>query len=279
LEKKDRTQEVPPDGTPLWALEHFQRFLDQSAELESLLNLSTRGIGLLRGIPKTIDVLAKIKNESNTSEHQARMERAKKESELAQKEIENGFPLLHSQAAVTIWTFLEAAIRGNLCAWIKNLTDDHDIIELKKIKVNIYAYNQLSEYDRVLYLYDLYEKEVAVGELYGTKRFEKLLNPFGLSGPLTQKIKQDIFELAQIRNVIVHRGGIADYQLVQKLSNSKFKPGQTIKLSNEDIHRYFDSVHEYVVLLICRTGTKFGVDMSDNLNSILKSHLRNDGQH
>jgi hypothetical protein len=270
LAEENKVQEAPLGGAPKWAYEHFERFLDQSQELESLLNLSTKGIGLLRGIPKTIEILGKLSEEVGTSKHQTRMERVRQESELAQKEIENGFPLLHNQAAVTIWTFLEAAIRGNLCAWIRNLNDEHEIDEIKKIKVNIYTYNKLSEYDRSYFLYDLYEKEMGAGELYGTNRFEKLLNPFGLAGPLTPKIKHDIFELAQIRNVIVHRGGIADYQLVQKFSNSKFKPGETIKLSSEDIHRYFNSVQEYIVLLICRTGTKFGVDMSDSSDTILK---------
>ena len=45
---------------PNWAMEPFEYFLDQTEYLSQILHLTIRGISGLRGIPKIVEVVAKV---------------------------------------------------------------------------------------------------------------------------------------------------------------------------------------------------------------------------
>ena len=123
--KKSRAKKavlVKPKA-PDWATKPFDRLLSRTETLTRLMYLSTKGISILRAIPKLVDVLAKAKGEHGSKTHTARLEEAKKEAELAQREVDQGFPLLHNQAVILTWAFLEGTIKTFICEWIKNVPD------------------------------------------------------------------------------------------------------------------------------------------------------------
>jgi hypothetical protein len=61
---------------------------------------------------------------------------------------------------------------------------------------------------------------------YGTGSFEHVLNQFQLSGKVDPRIKQTIWEMLNIRNVIIHRGSVADRRLVEGCPWMELKIGQ-----------------------------------------------------
>src|SRR5690606_2128740 len=104
-------------GAPEWSVAPIRNIVNQIHRQGQLLDICRSGISILRGTPKLIEVLSKIHvaGEPNT-----KLEQAQKEAELAQREVDEGFPLLVSQATVTLWSTLEAGIRLLVVRWMQN---------------------------------------------------------------------------------------------------------------------------------------------------------------
>lgn len=178
---------------------------------------------------------------------------------------------MHSQAIILLWAFLEGTIKTFVCEWIKNMPESYSVPEIRRIKVEIGQYESIRPEDRAAYIYELYERDSALGD--GVSRFEKILSPLGISGPITDKIRKELHTLAQIRNVIMHRGGTIDRKLLDQCPYLKQNVGEEIAIRPSDSNSYVKSVEEYVILLICRIGLRFGVDTSADLDVILNTKL------
>lgn len=248
-------------GAPPWATEPFKRFVNQTERLDQVVHLSMRGISGLRGVPGLVKALAKVEDEHSEKAKQ-RLEDADRTAELAKREVETGFPVLHSQAVVNLWSLLEALIHDFLCAWLLNTPDALFVDAIRKLRVRLGEYEQLEKKDRISYIVELLEKELVIGVKYGVPRFEMMLAPFKLGGTVSSALRRDILELGQVRNIIVHRGGIADQQFASTCPWMKLESGDELKVTHKMLSRYFHSVHDYAVILICRVGEHHGVDMS-----------------
>lgn len=259
-EQKENSDKKP--GAPKWATQPFRDFMDQTERLGHLLHLSMSGISMLRGVPKIVQVLAKVEEDFSEEAHD-RFENAKKEAELAHREVNDGFPLLHAQTTIALWSALEAAIRLFIVRWLQNYKQAMEVEEIQKLRVRIGEYERFEGEERFFYIIDRLEQELSAPLKTGIKRFELLLEPFGLSGPVDEDVSRNLFELNQIRNTLVHRSGFADRRLVDSCPWMKLRIGDPVKVNHEMIEQYFQSVTEYAVDLIARIGEHFGVDMSE----------------
>lgn len=255
-------------GAPSWATGPFKEFIDHGERLGHLLHLSMRGISVLRGMPRIVVVIAKV--ESDDSEDTARrLDSARKEADLAQREVNEGFPLLTAQTVIALWCALEAAIRLFLARWLQHNKDALEVDAVQKLRVRIGEYEQLKDDDRYFYILDRLEQETSAPLKCGVTRFELLLEPFGLAGAVDEKDRRDLFELNQVRNCLVHRSGIADRRLVESCPWLNLTTGATLKVDSAMTNCYFDAAMSYTVALIVRLGERYGVDMSD-----VKNHSR-----
>jgi len=198
---------------PDWATAPFTRFLDQAERLGQILEISMRGIMAITVIPDAIQFLARAGSEDSAIT-EAKLEKARVEAELADSEAKKGFPVLHAQAVVTLWSYLEALARSFATEWLRNRPDAIQNPVVSRLKAKIGEYEMLSAQERPSYIFDLLEQELGTNLRSGINRVETLLAPFGLSGDVPDDIQRDIFEMGQIRNVLVHRGGIADRRFV-----------------------------------------------------------------
>lgn len=270
-EQKENSHKKP--GAPKWATKPFRDFIHQTERLDQLLHLSMDGISMLRGVPKIVQALAKADGKSGEEVHD-RLESAKKEAELAHREINDGFPLLHAQTTIALWSALETAIRLFLARWLQNYKQAMEVEAIQKLRVRIVEYERLEGEDRFFYILNRLEQELATPLKTGVKRFELLLEPFGLSGPVDEDVRRNLFELNQVRNVLVHRSGVADRRLVDSCPWLKLKVGEPVKVNHEMTDHYFQSALKYATELIVRIGEHFGVDMSEFHS---KSQATNEG--
>jgi len=260
-------------GAPKWATQPLRDFTDQTERLYQLRHLSMNGISMLRGVPKLVQVLAKIEGESGEEAHD-RFESAKKEAELAYREVNDGFPLLHAQTMIALWAALEATIRLFLVRWLQNYKQAMEVEAIQKLRVRIGEYERLEGEDRFFYILDRFEQELAAPLKTGITRFELLLAPFGLSGPVDEDVRRNLFELNQVRNILVHRSGFADRRLVDSCPWLKLRVGDPVKVNHEMTVHYFQSGMKYATELIARIGEHFGVDMGEFRS---KSQATNEG--
>ncbi len=252
-----------------WKIDLFKRFLSQVERLEHVLHLSMQGISTLRGMPKVIEALAAyeagIDNpKSNSKTRQISPEEANLIAELAKHEVDSGFPLLHANAAVNLWSLLDALIHSYMCNWIATTPESLSRAPIDRLRIKIGEYEKLKGNDRVAYIVDLLEKELSAGLPYGAKRFEKMLAVCEMSGKVSASIRRDILELAQVRNVILHCNSVIDQQFVDSCPWVKLSSGDELVVTHRMFQRYSEAVHIYATELICRAAEGDGVDMSES---------------
>ena len=258
LKKKEIKK--PKPHAPEWATQPFGEFLERTHRLGQLLHLSMSGISNLRGIPTLVELLAEVAEEYKERSHD-RLKAAKKEAELAEKEVAEGFPILHAQTTISLWSNLEAAIRLFIVRWIQNDKKALKTETIQRLRVTISDYESLEGEDRYFYILDRLEQELSAPLKMGITRFESILEPFDLSGPVDENMRRDLFEFNQIRNVLVHRSGLADRRLINSCPWMNYKVGDAVKVSHEMIERYFEATYYYITELMVRVGMYFGLDV------------------
>jgi hypothetical protein len=170
---------------------------------------------------------------------------ARSEADLAEREIASGFPLLHEQAIVSLWAWTESMVKSLLTAWLLNRPEAYSLAQIQRLRVSIGDYEPLDREERSFFIIELLDRELNAPLKQGCTRFESLLTPFGLSGPVQEKLARDMFELNQVRNLIVHRGGIVDRRFRANCPWLGLRLGDRFLVTQKNSAAYFESVLLY----------------------------------
>jgi len=194
---------------------HFLRYVEESGEL---VELSSRGTALLAKQPALIEALLNL-NEYRAGEpdpdREQVLENAQRLANLAQREIERDFPLLHAHAIVGIWGALEAWIDEMCIRWIA-LFPEHCDWGDRRIRVSP---NDLLEDDpqaKAFLLLAAIKTDRKAHEKLGVGQFESVMKPLGLDGPVPSPVSDSLFKMQQVRHVYAHRAGVADSVFVER---------------------------------------------------------------
>jgi hypothetical protein len=195
----ERADTATKPQMPDWALEVFKEFIDHGRKLGQVLRLSVMGIHMVRAGPDALKALAEGQRvlgeiDGNLAEQAERLKEAERDRELAQHEVDHGFPLLYEQATVALWSSLEALIRTFVAKWLENSPDAWRCDEICRLRVRLGDYEALGRSDRCLWIVDLLDQETGGPLRNGVNRFECLLQPFGLGGKLDDKTQKVLFE-------------------------------------------------------------------------------------
>jgi hypothetical protein len=102
-----------------------------------------------------------------------------------------------------------------------------------RIRVPVGEYERLDGEDRVRYLLGMIERVLGAGLKPGIGRFECLLKPLGIAPADDDEIRRDLYELAAIRNAIVHRAKLADSRLLSLCPWLPYKDGDALNVSRD----------------------------------------------
>jgi len=105
----------------------------------------------------------------------------------------------------------------------------------------------------------------ALDQTQGIDGLERLLSHIGLSGEVKAETKKAMWEIQNIRNVIVHRGSIADRRLIKHCPWTGLKVGDEVKVSHTDIHKYDTALHDYILTIIRRLAAKYDVAIDERV--------------
>jgi hypothetical protein len=141
------------------------------------------------------------------------------------------------------------------------LTNDSAVLhseKFAKIRIPLGVFESLEKDERMRLIASEYERSEITGRRHGSERCEAALEPLGLSGPVEPDIKKDFHEIHHIRNVLVHRGGIADRRIVEGCPWLCLKSGDRIAVSHEMQRRYNMAVVNYTMTIVSRIARRFG---------------------
>lgn len=186
------------------------------------------------------------------------------------KQVTNDLPYLTTNGIVKLFSYLEETIRSLIISIFKIEGNIEKIPIFEKVKLNIHDYLKYEPEEFYELLYSKYQEQIpAFGKNereesysgYGIERFERQLQPLGLSGKIEKKDKENIYELIQLRHCIAHRDSIVDSKLLRKCPQLNFKIGDEVAISIDRFNEYHVSLKNYLSLIISRVKNHIkGID-------------------
>jgi hypothetical protein len=246
---------------PSWASDPFYDFLEHQQDLARTLRMSMNGISMLIARHGVIEILQQGKTDDDLEV----LEKAARERDLAQSEVDNDFPILHEHATVALWGSLEALVLSFAASWLENKAGAGQVeaVKKQKLKIKLGDYESIAAADRCLWVIELIDRETSGPLKNGVNRFENLLQAFRLNGTTLEELKKTLFEMSQLRHAIVHRRGRADRKLIEACPWLSLKSGDRIKITHKMWRTYSDAAVEYVSELIQRVRIDFGLGRFD----------------
>jgi hypothetical protein len=175
---------------------------------------------------------------------------------ILNSEEKNGYSFLLAQATITAYSYLEAAIKSLVVGHFSNQEQLTENEALKAVQVPFAAFRTWSEEEQYEYVFQQYERVVGAGLKGGIKRFECLLEPIGLSGPRGEAVDEGIYELAQVRQLLLHKNGVVDKKFAEACPWFSSQLGRKLAITPEMFDNYNHAVMEYIATLIKRIEEK-----------------------
>lgn len=246
----------------MWFREPYMHFNQFVTEAHDLLNLTIEGIRQTELVLRTYEMFSKPADEecnhgSSLDVPEEFFHGQRKRVELAKEEEKNDFPLLHAHTLVSVWSALEAGIQDLLVLVLLN--DDKAISQesLSKIKVGVAEFIALDDIERARLLVNELYRNVRADQKQGVNQFESVLSFFDLDGEISDNVQRDIFELQQLRHVLVHRAGVADRLLTKRCPWMGVEVGQKVRIDHTKYLELLKSTTAYFWMVTRRAIEKY----------------------
>lgn len=175
-------------------------------------------------------------------------------SAAARREVEHGFPLLHSTSLVGLWGALEACIDDLCLLWLQCMDRAALATALASSKGRVGEFLGLSDEDQWLWLLQQLQRSDGASLRTGIGQFESLLRPLGICPPTDANIRAALFRTKAMRNLHAHRAGRADAKFKREWPDHPAKVGQLviptstqIVASHTAMVLYVESVHDHIL--------------------------------
>jgi hypothetical protein len=231
----------------------LDRFMGYLVNMSRVMDISIRGIGMsipMVNLAKAVDNVKAVSRDErfphDLAKSEKRIRRIEQDAEFARDQVAKDFPLLNGLALVGTWGALEAFIEDLAAGWIGRYPEILEEDSFARIKIPFVRFNALDDDERRTFL---------VREISGANRqsgisgFEDLLGKIGLGGKVEDEIRKDIFEMHQIRNLIVHRASVADRKFVEDCPWLNCRIGEDIAVTSARLRDFQVSVIRYLRII------------------------------
>jgi len=250
------------DTWPKWSKEPFNQFLDYVQNETRLVELAANGIQMTVRQEHLSEALYNLGIALDQPKRSAASQLADAlvMAEVARREVEADFPLLHAHSLVGIWGALEALMNDVAVAWLTHRKALLKRIEFAAVKVPLAEFERMGTAERAQYLLDQFPRPPGVPG--GLPRLELLMEKVGLDGTLEDELRRTLIETHQVRNVYAHRGGIVDRKARAACPwRRDWKVDKPILVGHAEYSRYHHAVNTYAFELLVRAAAQFGVDI------------------
>lgn len=234
------------EGDPGWN-GPFTRFLTYFGDLEALINITRSGASRVQMMPELERIL---RDESELSEEQrASRERNQKLADLAENEVQRGFPLLYAHSTVSAWGALEVLVNDLAVAWLTDHPEALTQSPLSAVKLPVGVVHGLSPQDLLQHIVIEASRSLKSDLKVGAGQFESLLAAVGLGAGVDSETRRGIYLLQQFRHLIVHRAGVADRQFVENCNDLGYEVGDQVTVSERLWTGFWVATQLYVLQL------------------------------
>lgn len=259
-------------------------------DLQRFVELCTEALGYPQ-LSLLIDELGgpHVKDESYHATRIERRDRLKKLEEYTTFQSQNGFPHLYGLATVRLWTILEVFVQDLLVWIISNVPEVRDFPIINKLKGPLLEFASASQQKQSEYILDLLYNELSASLRRGVGKFEHVLNAIELGGSIDERVKKNIFELSEIRNIVAHRNGIADERFVTNCPWQNVNAGEPIPIYPPQFTNYCMSASWYIVEISRRhlvryppkdqklyVTQEYFVDLQKKMSEVIEQKLTTD---
>ena len=245
---------------PPWLLTVFNNVIIYADEILRVLDMCTTGLKKLKaGLPlaeAVADYKASRKGDTDSDALRAARQRAA----FAEVEIRNDFPLLHAHTLVGLWGSLEVMIEDLVVAWLANKPACLKDSALSKIKLPVGAIESLSTEQRMRLVLEQWKRREGSCHRAGINRFESCLEAIGLTGPVDDDVKRNVFEAQQVRNLVVHRSSVVDTRFVESCPWMGLSLGDQLAIGAGQFSRYAAALTCYSTCVIDRARAKLRIE-------------------
>lgn len=165
--------------------------------------------------------------------------------------------LLYGQFVVALWGNLESLVRRVSIDWLLHSPESGVIQQVRSLEGPLVEFAQLSPELQAEQLARLLENKVRAPLKTGVNRFESVLAVFGLSGPVDPWVTEQFYELAHVRNLLVHNAGVVDSRFARACPHSGGVIGESFVITSERFLFYVSAMVGYLTALLERLELYF----------------------
>lgn len=175
------------------------------------------------------------------------MKQAQSDSVFASSEMQTGFKTVSSHSAIAIWAAIETAIEQTLLNHIRKLPNSKELMAasapaLKADKIQTGTEGDIRK--------ALRRWEASLDDGDAVERALRMLAAMQVDLVIPEEIRRKLTEMGEVRNVLMHRGGIADEWTVSKCPWLGISPGDELVIDDAKLETFIDAAHRFAVCLI-----------------------------
>lgn len=227
-------------------IRQFAKFLSDSMGVYELaiggIASAPARVGLVAAL-NAIHVETEVAYDRHSDPEVARAEALAK---IAQPEIEHKFPLLCKSASIVIWASLEGFIRSFLAEWLARLPNAPPVPAIAELSIRYGDLCGAAGIERAYLLISRLDEARRTKFRGGVDRFEGLLECFDLGGAAAAETKKALWELSNVRNVLVHRLDLADRKLIDACPWLGYAVGDMVRVTPSQMQVYFRAAIDYL---------------------------------
>jgi hypothetical protein len=171
---------------------------------------------------------------------------------FAKEQLADGFSVLYEVVIVRLVSILDAMVLHFVRQRLRAGQPARLLDSVKQLEGPLIEFANASDEEQARLLAELLQERLKAKHKLGVGSYETLLNAIGYGGGVQCDVRRTLLELLEIRNVIVHRLGIVDAQLVDRCLWLNLTVGDTVRARKHEFIRYLQACTWYAMELSLR---------------------------
>ncbi|HCE67855.1 MAG TPA: hypothetical protein DER40_10145 [Geobacter sp.] len=169
-------------------------------------------------------------------------------SQSAAELLKNDYAVINTHSLISMWSAVEVAIEDTVVLVLTKDATALKILADAGVKLNSFGHGPLV-YEEARRVFPRVERQLreklCIGEFY-----VKLLELLGINIKCDSQAICKLEEINNVRNCLMHRGGIIDARAAQSVSALQPFVGKQILITQARYHEYFDAVSSFLIAML-----------------------------